>query len=89
MAITARKSDPLSLQRNKLNRYVSQFNSAVSIITGTIDSLSHINDGIDSTMQEIESYQRELETTRSGLADAKAKNERVIANFGALLQMDE
>lgn len=80
--------DILSQKQNRLAAYNQQFDEAVSLVTNTIDNLGAISHNIAQTMQEIEDYKRELETTKDGLAEAKAKNDRVIANFQALLAVN-
>lgn len=79
--------DVLAQKRNRLNSYVAQFDKAVSLITDTIDNLGVINGNINSTIQEIDEYQQELAATRTGLAEAKERNDKVIANFQALLNI--
>lgn len=81
-------ADILGQKRNKLNSYNQQFERAVSLITDTIDNLGLISQGIDQTMKEIDEYERELATTKEGLEAAKAKNDRVIANFQSLLAVN-
>ncbi len=80
-----KKKDILAQKKNKLAAYNLQFDTAVSLITTTIDHLHEIVNGIDVTIQEIDEYQSELAATRTDLCDARAKNERVIQNFNALL----
>lgn len=82
------KNDVLAQKKNKLSACVAQFNSAIAMITGTIDDLGRISQEIDDTIQEIDTYQTELATTRTGLVDAKDKNERVIRNFKSLLEIE-
>lgn len=84
----ATNADILDQKRNRLNSYNQQFERAVSLITDTIDNLGVISQGIDQTMKEIDDYEKELATTREGLEAAKAKNDRVIANFQSLLAVD-
>lgn len=79
------RADVLAQKRNQLSTYVAQFNKSVSLITDTIDNLGIINSNIASTIQEIDEYQEELTATRTGLTEAKERNDRVIANFQALL----
>lgn len=79
--------DILSQKRRRLDSYVSKFSKAVSLITRTIENLRNINRNITETIQEIDEYQQELAETKSGLADAMEKNEKVIANFQALLSV--
>lgn len=80
-------ADVLAQKKNRLNSYVAQFDKAVSLITDTIDNLGVINGNINSTIQEIDEYQQELAETRTGLAEAKERNDKVIANFQALLSV--
>lgn len=80
--------DILHKKQAQLANYTTQFDNAVALVTSTINSLDEINAGITETIREIEDYQQELETTRAGLNDAKAKNSKVIANFRALLCVD-
>lgn len=80
-------ADVLAQKKNRLNAYVAQFDKAVSLITDTIDNLGVINGNINSTIQEIDEYQQELAATRTGLAEAKERNDKVIANFQALLNI--
>ena len=84
---TVADADVLAQKRNQLNYYVAQFDKAVSLITDTIDNLGFINGNINSTIQEIDEYQQELAATRTGLAEAKERNDKVIANFQALLSI--
>lgn len=84
---TGADADVLAQKKNRLNAYVAQFDKAVSLITDTIDNLGVINGNINSTIQEIDEYQQELAATRTGLAEAKERNDKVIANFQALLSV--
>lgn len=80
--------DILAQKKNKLDLYNAQFDRAVSLVTDTIENLGQISQGITETMREIDDYEKELAATKSGLADAKAKNDKVIANFKSLLSID-
>lgn len=80
--------DILQAKQTQLNNYTAQFDSAVALVNITIGNLGEINRGIEETIKEIEDYQSELEATRTGLSDAKSKNDKVIANFKALLCAD-
>lgn len=81
-------ADILEQKRNRLASYNQEFDSAVSLITNTIDNLGLISKGIEQTMQEIVEYERELATTKEGLEAAKARNDRVISNFQSLLAVN-
>lgn len=80
-------ADVLAQKKSRLDSYVAQFDKAVSLITGTIDNLAVINQNINDTIQEIDDYQRELAETKTGLAEARDKNDKVIANFQTLLSV--
>ena len=77
--------DILGEKKEQLNTYVLQFNSAVSLVTDTINSLKTINEGIEATIGEIEAYQAQLQETKQGLLDTRDKNYRVVRNFTSLL----
>lgn len=83
--VAAPAPDILAQKKNSLDLYNAQFDRAVHVINDTIDNLGQISQSISETMQEIEDYEKELAATKSGLADAKTKNDKVIANFKSLL----
>ncbi len=80
--------DILAQKKNRLDQYNAQFDRAVSLVTSTIDELGRISQNISETMGEIDAYEKELAATKSGLAEAKAKNDKVISNFKSLLAVD-
>lgn len=80
--------DVLEKKKAKLSAYQTQFDSAISVVTSTINQLNEINAGITAEIEEIASYQEQLEQTRTGLSDALDKNSRVIKNFSSLLDVD-
>ena len=82
---TTSSADVLAQKKSRLDSYNAQFDKAVSLITDTIDNLGVISKNISDTIQEIDDYQRELAETKDGLTAAREKNDRVIANFQALL----
>ena len=84
---TTSSADVLAQKKSRLDSYNAQFDKAVSLITDTIDNLGVISKNISDTIQEIDDYQRELAETKDGLTVAREKNELVIANFQALLNV--
>jgi len=80
--------DILQIKQSQLDTYVAQYDTAVSLVTGTIEQLGIISQGIATTISEIDEYQKQLENTKADLAATKAKNDRVVANFRALLCED-
>lgn len=88
---TSRKikaQDMLELKKKNLNTYAAQFDDAVSAVTGIIDTLTTASSNIDKTIAEIDDYQKELSETAQGLRNTKAKNDRVVQNFKALLAVE-
>lgn len=79
--------DILQAKQAQLDSYTAQFDT-VALVNTTIGNLDQLNRGIEETIKEIEDYQNELEATRTGLSNAKTKNDKVIANFKALLCAD-
>lgn len=77
--------DILAQKKNSLVLYTAQFERAVHLVNETIENLGQINQNISQTIQEIDDYEKELAVTKSGLSEAKAKNDKVIANFKSLL----
>ena len=84
---TTSSADVLAQKKSRLDSYNAQFDKAVSLITGTIANLGVISKNIADTIQEIDDYQRELTETKDGLIVAREKNDQVIANFQALLNV--
>lgn len=80
--------DVLEKKKAKLSAYQTQFDSAISVVTTTINQLNDINAGITAEIEEITAYQDNLEETRVGLSEALHKNSRVIKNFSSLLNVD-
>jgi len=86
MAFRKNKNPDIMLKKQaQLSQYMAQYDSAVSLVTNTIDNLGEISRGIEDTIREIDDYQKGLDATRAGLTEAKAKNDKVIDNFRALL----
>ena len=88
---TSRKikaQDMLELKKKNLNTYATQFDNAVSAVTGIIDTLTTASLNTDKTIAEIDDYQKELSETAQGLRNTKAKNDRVVQNFKALLAVE-
>lgn len=80
-----KKMDIIDQKKLELNTYVAQYNNAISIVTSTIEDLGTISQRMADKIGEIEAYQRDLDATKAGLAEAKAKNDRVMENFKRLV----
>lgn len=85
----AKTKDFLQQKKKKLMDCQTQFNAAVPIVTSAVESLNTINADIQTTVQEIEEHQSQLDETKAGLKDTQKKNERIIKNLSALLDVGE
>lgn len=79
--------DVLQKKNEELKQFVERYDSAVAVVTGTINNLKEINENIGEKIKEIEEYQTELARTRNGLDDTRLKNEQIIKNFSALIEV--
>lgn len=82
----ASPSDILAQKKNQLASHNAQFDSAVSLVTGTIDRLEEINASIESEVSEINEYQKGLSETKDSLNTARLRNEQIIKNFHSLIE---
>lgn len=85
----SKTKDILQQKQKELFNCQNQFNTAVSIVTSTVQKLSRINEQIETKVKEIDEYQSQLEHTKVDLVDTRNKNERIIKNFNALLDIGE
>ena len=83
----AKTKDVLQQKQKELADCQKQFGAAISIVT--VQNLTHINEEIQTKVQEIEEYQSQLNATKTGLKDTQKKNERIIKNFNALLDVGD
>ena len=84
----AKRKDILSKKQEELAGVVAAFEIAVSVVSNVVKNLSDLNTQIDTEIQEIDEYQKELQSTRDSLASAKSKNERIMQNFNGLLSTE-
>lgn len=81
--------DFLQKKEDYLNELVSQSDLALRVVLSTIDDLDTINQNIDSTITEIDTYLKQLSDTRKNLFITKDKNQKVMQNFSKLLCLDK
>lgn len=70
----------------QLNSLMKDFENVVSIITTTIDRLASVNDRINTTRQEIESYKAELERLDGSMEQQFSHNAKIIEKFKNFLE---
>lgn len=81
--------DILREKQAKLTELTAQADAAVDLVTRTISGLEMVNQEIDDTVAEIDSYTAQLTQTREQLSKNRRHNAAVIANFTKLLATDE
>lgn len=78
--------DFLAVQTKKLGDLQRKSQSALDLVTSTINGLKSANEEIASTMAEIRDYQAMLSEKESQLDGVMKKNERIVDNFSKLIE---
>ena len=81
--------DFLQKKEDYLNELVSQSDLALRVVLSTIEDLGTINQNIDSTITEVDTYLKQLNDTRRNLFITKDKNQKIMQNFSKLLCLDK
>lgn len=77
--------DTLEQKRKLSAGYISMFETTVSAVTSMSTVLKNMNDRINTDIDDIDEYQKNLEETKTQLNEMREKNKRVIDNISALL----
>lgn len=80
------EEDALKKKQRELASCTARYDSAVSLIENTASELVRLGEEMDSKIKEIDAYMHELSQTKEGLVLAKNRNDKVAANFRALLE---
>lgn len=75
----------MAKKRESADFFTKQFDTAVNLITNTINMLTHANENIDREMDEITDYRSRLGEIKNALVAQKNRNEKIIKNFTALI----
>ncbi len=70
----------------QLDSLMKDSENAVSVITTTIDRLANVNERINFTRQEIESYKAELERLDGSMEQQFSHNAKIIEKFKNFLE---
>jgi len=84
-----KKQDVLAEKNAKLNKLQYKAELAVSVVTSTISGLERINQELDDTINEIDSYVTQLTETRNSMNKNRKHNTAIITNFSKLLNISE
>lgn len=80
--------DLLQEKEARLDELSSRSDSAVQMVQSTINNLAVVNQDIEDTMSEIDTYLQRLNETRTSLDAIHGKNQKVMRNFSQLLCLD-
>lgn len=79
-------NDFLKQETTRLQRLQSESQSALDLVTRTINRLKAANEQIGEAQARISSYQADLENQSKSLTALAQKNTRVIENFSRLIE---
>ena len=77
--------DVITQKQTMLKKLQKKSNSALNLVTSTINSLSVVNEQIDQTIYEIAEAKMQLDNTESELQETKNKNSIIITKFKNLI----
>lgn len=80
--------DLLQEKETRLAELSLRSDSAVQMVQSTINNLAIVNQDIEETMGEIDTYLQRLNETRASLDFTRGKNQKVMQNFSQLLCLD-
>lgn len=86
-----RKKEVMDLLQEKEARLAElslRSDSAVQMVQNTINNLAIVNQDIEETMGEIDTYLQRLNETKASLDSTHGKNQKVMQNFSQLLCLD-
>lgn len=78
----------LERKRTQLLFCKEKMDLSVKTITSTIDLLNSTSKEMETTIAEIEQYEKELSATKADFCAKKERNDKVIKNFKALLNIE-
>ena len=77
--------DVITQKQTMLKKLQKKSNSALNLVTSTINSLSVVNEQIDQTIYEIAEAKMQLDNTEYELQETKNKNSIIITKFKNLI----
>lgn len=88
MTRKTKKAQPMDIIQEKearLKQLEKKSSDAVSVVQITMDNLQMVNEDIQKTMDEIDTYVQRLSEARDALNATKTKNTGIMGNFAKLL----
>ena len=81
-----RAKDIIEMKRQELEALQKESNSALDIVTATINQLSNVNEKIVVKLDEIAEAKNKLQETEDGLNHTREHNSKIISKFKALIE---
>lgn len=81
--------DLLQKKEAHLVELTARSDSALRLVHDTIEKLSIVNEDIESTVNEIDTYLQRLNDTRNNLDLTRNKNQKIMHNFSKLMCLDD
>ena len=85
MALFTKYIDTIEDKRKELLKLQEESNDSLDLVTKTINSLSSVNEKIDSIKAELNEAKDKICSTEYELDTQKSKNERIITRFKELI----
>lgn len=82
-------ADVLETKRKEPALCQTKYESAVSIVSTTVNQLKQLGAELAVKIEELDQYEEDLKATREDLRKVKEQNDKVAANFSALLGEDD
>lgn len=81
--------DLLQKKEAHLTELMTRSESALQMVHDTMENLAVVNQDIDSTVSEIDTYLQRLNDTKNSLDLTRNKNQRIMQNFSKLLCIED
>ena len=78
--------DIIEMKQKELEALQVESNSALDIVTSTINQLLTVNEKIETNINEITEAKAKLQATEEGLNTTKEHNSKIINKFRALIE---
>lgn len=76
----------IEAKQKELEALQVESNSALDVVTSTINQLLAVNEKIEANMSEIAEAKAKLQATEEGLNTTKEHNSKIINKFRALIE---
>ena len=79
------RKDVLQTKLVSLDSHRNLCNNYLSVITNMIEGIKKANEAMNHEIEDIGTYQNELEAVKHDMASEQTKNDRILHNLNALI----